>query len=440
MSQPALQSAVREIESLVIPAVVLDPGYRILAANPAYSALYGDAEQLLSQSCFKVSHGYQVPCDQAGESCPMARADRSGHPARVLHVHQTNKGAEHIFVEARPVRADGHIIAFIETHRQIPVGARANADMPLIGQAPSFTRMMEQVLRVAPSEAPALILGESGTGKHLIARALHESAECAGDFVTVECSGLLDGMFENRLFGYEKGAFPGAERKQIGQIEAAAGGTLFLDEVGDIPLADQAKLVNLIETSAYHRVGGVEMRRAAFRLVCATHRDLEAMVARGEFRQDLYYRINIFPIKVPALRERRQDIPLLAEYLLDDLWQEPSPRPRIGNDTLQVLTAYAWPGNIRQLRNVLQRALLLTDGADIQLEALPEISGEDQNPQVDLGRIVTLDEHEQHYLLQVAARFPGEKRELAKLLGVSERTLYRKLEQARKAYEKRKQS
>ncbi|MCB1738247.1 MAG: sigma-54-dependent Fis family transcriptional regulator, partial [Gammaproteobacteria bacterium] len=390
--------------------------------------------------CFKVSHGYSVPCDQAGESCPLARSDRSGHPARVLHVHQTNSGAEHIFVEARPVRADGHIIAFIETHRQIPVGARANAAMPLIGQAPSFTRMMEQVLRVAPSDAPALILGESGTGKHLIAQALHEAAENDGDFISVECAGLLDGIFENRLFGYEKGAFPGAERKQIGQIEAAAGGTLFLNEVGDIPLLQQAKLVNLLETGVYQRVGSLETRRAAFRLVCATHRDLAAMVARGEFRQDLYYRINTFPIQVPALRERRQDIPLLAEYLLDGLWQEGTPRPNINNDTLNVLTGYDWPGNIRQLRNVLQRALLLTDGADIQIEALPEISGEDQDPQLDLGRIVTLDEHEQHYLLQVAARFPGEKRELAKLLGVSERTLYRKLEQARKAFEERKQS
>ncbi|MCP5141830.1 MAG: sigma 54-interacting transcriptional regulator [Gammaproteobacteria bacterium] len=440
MAQPALQAAVREIQSVGLPACLLDPRYRILAVNDAYSALYGDAAELTNQACFRVSHGYQVPCDQAGESCPLDRVQRYGHSARVLHVHKTKSGDEHVFVEARPIRADGHIIAFVETHRQIPVGARANADVPLIGQAPSFTRMMEQILRVAASDAPVLLMGESGTGKHLVARALHASAECDGEFITVECSGLADGVFENRLFGYEKGAFQGADHRQIGQIESAAGGTLFLDEVGDIPLPQQAKLLNLLETGTYHRIGSMDDRRAAFRLVCATHRDLGAMVARGEFRQDLYYRINTFPIEVPALRHRRQDIPMLTEYLLDNLWREARPRPVLDDATQQVLTGYEWPGNIRQLRNVLQRALLLTDGAQIQLEALPEISGEDQNPNVELGRIVTLDEHEQLYLLQVAARFTGEKRELAKLLGVSERTLYRKLEQARKAFEERKKA
>ncbi|MCA9583676.1 MAG: sigma-54-dependent Fis family transcriptional regulator, partial [Myxococcales bacterium] len=184
------------------------------------------------------------------------------------------------------------------------------------------------------------------------------SAECDGEFITVECSGLADGVFENRLFGYEKGAFQGADHRQIGQIESAAGGTLFLDEVGDIPLPQQAKLLNLLETGTYHRIGSMDDRRAAFRLVCATHRDLGAMVARGEFRQDLYYRIRGAVLSLPPLRART-DLDELTDALLRQRTAEPPP---LTPEARARIRDHAWPGNVRELKTALHHALVMAAG------------------------------------------------------------------------------
>ena len=370
MAQPALQAAVREIQSLGLPACLLDPRYRILAVNDAYSALYGDAAELTNQACFRVSHGYQVPCDQAGESCPLDRVQRYGHSARVLHVHKTKSGDEHVFVEARPIRADGHIIAFVETHRQIPVGARANADVPLIGQAPSFTRMMEQILRVAASDAPVLLMGESGTGKHLVARALHASAECDGEFITVECSGLADGVFENRLFGYEKGAFTGASQAQPGKFEQADGGTLLLDEISEMPLGLQAKLLRVLQEHEVERVGGKTPIALDLRVLATSNRDMVSEAAAGRFREDLYYRLNVFPLRIPPLRERPGDVVALARHFATVHGERLKRGARLAPEAEALLTAYPWPGNVRELENTMQRAQILAVGDLITPETL----------------------------------------------------------------------
>ena len=299
--------------------IVVDPDYNILASNTAYQRQFGVAGQgVTGHKCFRVSHHYDVPCDQAGEHCPMKKALEKRGPDRVLHIHHTPRGPERVDVELRPIMDAAHnVVAFVE--RLVTVrsaSAHASAE-GLVGRSATFMQALSSLQRVAPSMLPVLLLGESGTGKELFAKALHEASERArGPFVVVDCSGLTESLFESELFGYEKGAFTGAAGRKHGLVETAAGGTLFLDEIGDVPLGMQVKLLRLLESGTFRRVGGIETLRADFRLVAATHKPLADMVADGRFRQDLYYRINAFPIQLPALRERLDDIPMLVESFI----------------------------------------------------------------------------------------------------------------------------
>jgi DNA-binding NtrC family response regulator len=415
------------LENLPEPHMVMGTDHRILAANAAYRRDYGGERPVVGRFCYEVSHGYTKPCDQSGESCPLATSRASGKPARVLHLHHTPRGEEHVDVAATPVHdAAGRIRYFVERMQVVREASSLPAAKGLVGRAPAFNRMLELVHRVAPSNATALLLGESGTGKELVAQAIHEQSPRAGKpFVVVECSGLTETLFESELFGYEKGAFTGAAQRKLGLVESAAGGTLFLDEIGDVPLSLQVKLLRLLESGTYRRVGGVETLRADFRLIAATHRDLRAMVERGAFRTDLYYRLSVFPIQLPALRERREDIPLLAETLLARL--APERAVRISATARERLVAHAFPGNIRELRNILERALLLADGDVILAEHLPAEIGVEAPPAEVTEEIVPLATAELRYLQWALARHTGDRKALAEKLGVSERTLYRKL-------------
>lgn len=303
------------------PQIIMGADYRILAANAAYRRIFAGGRDVVGQFCYSVSHGYSRPCDECGESCPLAASRATGEPNRVLHLHHTPRGEEHVDVELTPiVGASGRTEYFVERMITVREASSLPAASGLVGKSPAFNRMLELVRRVAPSNTAALLLGESGTGKELVAQTIHQqSAREHGPFVAVECSGLTETLFESELFGYEKGAFTGANQRKIGLVEAASGGTLFLDEVGDIPLGLQVKLLRLLETGTFRRVGGVEALRADFRLVAATHRDLKTMVEAGTFRRDLYYRLSVFPIELPALRDRREDIGLLADTLLSRL-------------------------------------------------------------------------------------------------------------------------
>jgi transcriptional regulator with PAS, ATPase and Fis domain len=236
--------------------------------------------------------------------------------------------------------------------------------------------------------------------------------------VVVDCSGLSETLFESELFGHEKGAFTGAGARKPGLVETAHGGTLFLDEIGDVPLSMQVKLLRLIETGTYRRVGGVETLRADFRLVAATHKRLADMVERGEFRQDLYYRISVFPLNLPPLRERREDIPLLADSMLE---HGGGMRLSIEPAAMRALLAYPWPGNVRELRNVLERARLFADDGVIRADYLALPCPTPANP---APRLPTPDQ-----LARSVAGFKGTRRELAAQLGISERTLYRRLKE-----------
>ena len=299
------------------PYVVFDRQYRVLAANSLYRERMG-VDRVVGRCCYEISHHYPVPCDQAGESCPLARSLSSGKRERVLHLHHTPSGEEYVDIELTPVRdASGEIAYFVE--KMVAMNHAKGLAMAhgLVGRSPAFQKMLEMMTRVGKSEAVVLLEGESGTGKELVANALHQSSSRAkGPFTTVDCSGIPETLFESELFGHERGAFTGATSRKQGLVEAASGGTLFLDEVGEIPLTMQVKLLRLLETGTYRRVGSTEIRRADIRVISATHRSLREMVEQGAFRADLYYRINVFPIVVPALRDRATDIPLLVESLL----------------------------------------------------------------------------------------------------------------------------
>jgi DNA-binding NtrC family response regulator len=278
------------------------------------------------------------------------------------------------------------------------------------------------VALIAPSDSRVLITGESGVGKEVVADVLHTwSARAEGPLVKVNCAAIPETLLESELFGHEKGAFTGALARKAGLVEAAAGGTLFLDEVGDIPLGLQVKLLRLLETGAFRRVGGLEPQHASFRLIAATHRDLSRRVQDEQFRADLYYRLAAFPIRLPPLRERREDIPALAESLLARFAR----LRHLSNEARECLLRYEYPGNVRELRNVLERASLLADSDTIELAHLPaEICG----PAGDIKCGDDWIRDAEHQALAAAlAKHRGTRLALARTLGISERTLYRKL-------------
>ncbi len=412
------------------PAVLLDLDYRILVTNVAYRRIFGDTPATGHRRCFQVSHGYDVPCDQAGEECPLRATVASGQVTRVMHVHHTPHGEEHVDVETRPVAgADGSLRYILEIMRHTRLASAQPSADRMVGRSPPFLRMLDLMHRAAPSEAAVLLLGETGTGKEMVAQAIHEaSARADGPFVPVECAGLTESLFESELFGHEKGAFTGALSLKTGLVESARGGTLFLDEVGDIPMSMQVKLLRLLETGRFRRVGSTASLEADFRLICATHRDLKAQVAAGEFRLDLYFRISVFPIPLPALRERRDDLPLLVQALLSRL--RSARGKQLTPAAFAALQGMDFPGNIRELRNILERASLVADGdeidaPDLALDLAFQPATDECLPN---GEVVPLAELEQRYLARVAADFPGDREALARRLGISERTLYRKLQ------------
>lgn len=437
------------LDAVPEPRIVITPDYIIRHANPAYRATYGEAA--VGEACYAVSHGYTHPCDEAGESCPLKATLASGQPERVLHIHRTPLGEEHVDVELSPLAdISGYPLLFVERMKPLPQASTQAAPDRLVGRSVPFRRMLLMAQRAAPSQTTVLLQGESGTGKEGLARVIHEAGGTPSrPFVPVDCASLSETLLESELFGYEKGAFTGATQRKLGLVEAASGGTLFLDEIGDLPLSQQVKLLRLLETGTFRRVGGVDSIPVRFRLVAATHRDLAAMVEAGSFRADLFYRLAVFPIRLPPLRERPEDIPLLAEALLRRV--APGRPLSLSAEALAWLRAQRFPGNVRELRNLLERASLLCDGLVLGPEHLqPDVPlaeappGEDRPlggekdvhaPARPTGSeaglfsspLVSLDALEVAYLKWACERLPQDRAALAAALGLTERTLYRRL-------------
>ena len=435
-----LPELVSYLEGLPEPHILFDSQYRIIAANAAYRRQFSPHASVVGRTCYEVSHHFSVPCDQAGESCPLARSRESGQRERVLHLHHTPQGESYVNIELVPLRdASGAQAYFIEKMEPLRVAQGQPAAQGLIGRSAAFQRMLELVSRVGPSQASVLLLGESGTGKELVAQAVHEaSPRAANPLVVVDCASLPETLFESELFGHERGAFTGANTSKPGLVEAASGGTLFLDEVGDIPLPMQVKLLRLLESGTYRRVGSTELRRTDVRVVAATHRDLKAMVSDGRFREDLYYRLSTFPIALPALRDRVEDIPMLAVALLARV--APQRRMSLSTGALAVLQRHPFPGNVRELRNVLERAALLADGASIEPVHVERALGSDDvasgrralgasAPEglPDVAVDASLRSVERAAFQAQLKAHRGSRAALARKLGISERSLYRKL-------------
>jgi len=295
----------------------------------------------------------------------------------------------------------------------------------IIGQSPAIQRVLEQIRLVAMSDTTVLIRGESGTGKELVARAIHaNSPRRYMPIVIVNCGALAEGVIESELFGHEKGAFTGAHYRRKGKFELADGGTLFLDEIGDISLKTQVDLLRVLEEKKIFRVGGNTPIPVDFRLIAATNKDLEAMVAEGKFREDLYYRINVFSITIPPLRERREDIPLLAEHFLKKFARSMNkPVHGISAAAMALLEQYDWPGNVRELQNAIERAVLVCRGREIQPEDLPLHVNEARGSAV--GR--TLADVERQHIARILQETKWNISQAARLLGIDRVTLYNKI-------------
>ena len=298
----------------------------------------------------------------------------------------------------------------------------------MIGRSEAMERVQEKIRQVAPSKATVLITGESGTGKEVAAKAIHAlSPRAAKPFVAVHCAALSPQLLESELFGHEKGAFTGAGERRIGRFEQAAGGTLFLDEIGEIDASVQVKILRVLGEKTFERVGGSQTLSADVRLVAATNRDLAAMVAEGTFREDLYFRLNVVPLRMPPLRDHREDIPLLAGAFLKEMAKEHGkPVRRFSPEAIEALESWSWPGNIRELRAAVEHAVVLGVGEELTRTDLPAMLRSASEPGLAEGEM-NLSLIEEATISKALRECAGNRTLAAKKLGISRRTLHRHL-------------
>jgi transcriptional regulator with PAS, ATPase and Fis domain len=430
-----------ELQSLIDtheqPFVVIDRGYRIVAANQRYCEAYGvTPAAIVGQHCYGVSHHSAQPCHENGEHCPHQALFKEGKAVEVLHTHfHADNQPERTRIRGHRLRGPAGETYLGEQLFPLEADADSECDaMQMVGRSPAFLACVDHLARVAESEASILLFGESGVGKELAARFIHARSDRAGAaFIVINCAAVPESLFESELFGHERGAFSGSSGQKKGLFELADGGTLFLDEVGEIPLSLQAKLLRVLETGEFRRVGGTQTLTADVRLVSATNRRLLDEVDAKRFRLDLYYRLAGIDVTLPPLRERAADLPELAAYLLKRLTGG-QPVCRLDAEALAALMAHDFPGNVRELRNLLQRAALnCRDGvirpADLRLPAAPAPSSTpDAAPSAcQPASPQSLPALERTHIQALLATHQGHRARVAAALGITERTLYRKL-------------
>jgi two-component system, NtrC family, response regulator AtoC len=366
----------------VLRGLLRREGYRTLEVGDGAAAL----EVLAHEPIEAVLTDFKMPRMNGLELLAEIRQRQLGVPVILLTAHGTIGGAvealkhgafDYLTKPFDPDEIQQVVAKAVRTHAlqksEATVTIDDDPDQLLLGESDALRRVKHLIERVAPTPATVLITGESGTGKELVARSLHlRSPRASGPFVKINCAAIPEGLLESELFGHEKGAFTGAARRKLGRFELADGGTLFLDEIGEMPLASQPKLLRAIQDGRFYHVGGTHTIDVDVRLVAATNRDLEQEVKSARFREDLFYRLNVVPIRLPALRERRSDIPALAKLFVARFARRHNVSiEEIDDDAAQVLCAYAWPGNIRELENAIERAVLLCEGNRIGLADLP---------------------------------------------------------------------
>ncbi len=314
--------------------------------------------------------------------------------------------------------------------------AGVETDVEIVGESKAIEDIFEQMEKVAPTDSTVYIHGESGTGKELIARSIHERSHRAdGPFVKVNCAALAESLLESELFGHEKGAFTGAHKQRLGRFELADGGTIFLDEIGDISPNIQLKLLRVLQEHEIERVGGEETISVDVRVITATNKDLETEVEEGRFREDLFYRLHIIPMKVPPLRRRRSDIPLLVDHFLDRLvGRTRSNVNAVSAEAMELLRAHDWPGNVRELENCIEHAMVFAEDDTIEVDDLPPaVTGEEHTssldwPDEDRDLPDILEDLERQLIVRAFRKADGVKTETARLLGIKTSALYYKLE------------
>jgi Nif-specific regulatory protein len=366
----------------------------------------------------------------------------SGTPVGVLSVDRLFGDEVSYEEDIRFVSIVGTLIAqFVSLNRQVRAREKdlRNENLSLraelshkysnffmVGRSPAMRAVQQMMSKVAPSKASVLLLGESGTGKTLIARILHElSTRAKLPFVKVNCASLPENLLESELFGYEKGAFTGASKSKAGRFEEAEGGTIFLDEIGELPQALQAKLLRFLQEREFERLGSTKTRKVDVRIIAATNRDLSEAVSEGGFREDLYYRLNVFPILVPALRERKEDIPSLIDHFLAKTSKEYGRKLTLSPRGLETLTAYDWPGNVREMENLIERLAILTEGQEIDLADLPaylRLSGSDSKKE-EPESLSRLEEMERKEIVAALERHHWIQSQAARELGLTLRQI-----------------
>lgn len=424
------------------PFVLIDTHYRIIAANRSYCSRYGtDEKQVVGRACHEISHHSSAPCHLNGETCPHQEVFATGKAQQVLHTHYDHHNRpEHVRIQGHPIFGlNGDLFLGEAIYPFSPSTAMDCDEMRMIGKSSAFLACVDNLTRVAESEASILLYGESGVGKELAAQYVHRRSSRENKaFIAVDCASIAETMFESELFGHERGAFTGCVGRKLGLFELADGGTLFLDEIGEIPLTMQSKLLRVLESGEYRRVGGTETLRADVRIISATNRDLLDMAEQGQFRLDLYYRIAGIDVTLPALRERRSDIPALARSLLSRM--NGGRNFDLAEDAVERLVAYDYPGNVRELRNILQKAMALCDhgvinAIHIRFDGPAQGSSAVQKTHAPAPQATntvalpstSISELEASHIARLLELHQGHRRRVAEILGISERTLYRKL-------------
>jgi two-component system response regulator AtoC len=427
------------IDILPGPFVVIDRNYQILSANRAYLKRYGlTLDEVVGRRCHEVSHHSSVPCSQHGEQCPLETVLATREPAQAMHVHFDKRGQEeYVQLQAAPILSEDGEVLYMGEYVQV-VNQSEDDDDILVGRSKSLLRLRSLLQRVAPTATTVLLLGESGVGKEKVSEYIHHHSDRSkGRFVVVDCGMLGENLIESELFGHERGAFTGAANRKKGLFEAADGGTLFIDEICELPLPLQTKLLRVLESGTIRRLGGTEYIKVDVRIIAATNRDIKAMVAKGEFRQDLYYRLSAFPINVPSLRERKDDIAALAEHFLIRLPDGDRHVP-LSPEVIETLLNYDYPGNVRELRNIIERATILACDEILRPE---HVVLDDSEPspdpvqamlEVSSGLISRRGRLTDEAVLAALKECGGHRAQAANRLGVSERTVYRYMQRLRR--------
>jgi len=364
----------------------------------------------------------------------------TGHGARESATRAVAMGAYDFYKKPVDIDELGFIVArafhlheIEEEHRRLESGASASVLGSIITAAPEMMKVGKTIERVASADVSVMLLGASGTGKELLARAVHEKSGRKGDFIAINCAAIPENLLEAELFGYERGAFTGAVKSNVGKIELAQGGTLFLDEVGDIPLPLQVKLLRFLQERVIERIGGRQPIAVDTRIVCATHQDLEAMIAAGSFREDLYYRLAEIVVKIPSLAERSGDAVLLARHFVNRFGRELNPGVQsLSPDAIDAISTYAWPGNVRELENRVKRAVIMADGKSVTAGDLDLQAG--MIPSSDVLPInlrAAREVADRKAIRQAMSHADNNISSAAKLLGISRPTLYDLLKQYR---------